>query len=58
VASAKISPHPRETERKLKLLQVCPRNLSHCRGAPQRGVPSFVPTTEPYRVLRAAGFRV
>jgi hypothetical protein len=55
VASAKIlgtgatSPPPQipripgETERKLKLLQVCPRNLSHCRGAPHGIVPDFVP---------------
>jgi len=31
--------------------------LSQQRGSPQRIVPSFVPTTEPYRVLPAAAFR-
>ena len=35
-----------EAERKLKLPQVCPRNLSHCRGAPQQIVPYFVPTLD------------
>src|ERR1700739_4175584 len=35
VAPAPRFPYPGETERKFKLLQVCSRNLSHCRGAPQ-----------------------
>jgi len=28
------------------------QNLSHCRGAPQLAVPSFVPTTEPTECYR------
>jgi hypothetical protein len=37
------SQYPGETKRKFKLRQVCPRKLSHCRGAPHATVPTFVP---------------
>ena len=44
-----VAPVPRfpvsgETERKFKLLQVRPRNLSHCRGALQSFAPNLRPT--------------
>jgi hypothetical protein len=43
VAPVPKFPVSRGTERKLKLRQVCPRNLSQCRGAPQ----SFAPILRP-----------
>jgi hypothetical protein len=38
------SPYRGETKTKLKLRQVCTRNLSHCRGAPQSFAPKLRPS--------------
>jgi len=43
------SQYPGETEGKFKLLQMCPRNLSHCRGAPQQKAASVPKNLSHYR---------
>jgi hypothetical protein len=43
-ATSPPSPGPGAAEAKFKLRQVCPTNLSHCRGAPQKTVPNLCHT--------------